>query len=145
MADWTFEKALAAIKSPSSISLDTLVSLAGLHLGDIRFAKIQTNLRMRTVAMALLEEWILNQSFNPHHKPDEDCSHTTAIATVCIRRFVCIFAKRMSPRWSPARPLSRFVCYYFSLSGAANIQCPGTWVQGVCGMLYRRRPMPYRQ
>ena len=82
MADWTFEKALVAIKSPSSISLDTLVSPAGLYLGDIRFAKIQTNLRMRTVAMAVLEEWISNGSFNPHHKPDEDCSRTTAILII---------------------------------------------------------------
>ena len=58
MADWTFEKALVAIKSPPSISLDTLVSPVGLCLGDIHFAKIQMNLRMRTVAMAVLEEWI---------------------------------------------------------------------------------------
>ena len=46
MVDWTFEKALVAIKSPSSISLDTLVSPVGLHLGNIRFAKIQANLHM---------------------------------------------------------------------------------------------------
>ena len=77
-----FEKALTAIKSPSSISLDTLVSPAGLRLGDIRFAKIQTNLRMRTVTMAVLEEWISNGSFNPHHKPDKDCSRTTAILII---------------------------------------------------------------
>ena len=82
MADWTFEKALAAIKSPSSISLDTLVSPVGLRLGDIHFAKIQTNLHMQIVAMAVLEEWISNRSFNPHHKPDEDCSHTTAILII---------------------------------------------------------------
>ena len=82
MVDWTFEKALAAIKSPSSISLDTLVSPAGLRLADIHFAKIQTNLRMQTVAMAVLEEWISNRSFNPHHKPDKDCSHTTAILII---------------------------------------------------------------
>ena len=82
MADWTFEKALAAIKSPPSISLDTLLSPVGLRLGDIRFAKIQTNLRMRTVAMAVLEEWISNGSFNLHHKPDEDCSRTTAILII---------------------------------------------------------------
>ena len=82
MADWTFEKALAAIKSPPSISLDTLLSLVGLRLGDIRFAKIQTNLCMRTVTMAVLEEWISNGSFNPHHKPDEDCSRTTAILII---------------------------------------------------------------
>ena len=58
MADWMFEKALVAIKSPPSISLDILLSPVGLRLGDIRFAKIQTNLHMQTVAMAVLEEWI---------------------------------------------------------------------------------------
>ena len=52
MVYWTFEMALVAIKSPPSISLDTLVSLVDLCLGDIRFAKIQMNLRMQTVAMA---------------------------------------------------------------------------------------------
>ena len=82
MADWTFEKALAAIKSPSSISLDTLVSPVGLCLGDIRFAKIQTNLRMWTLAMAVLKEWISNGSFNLHHKPDKDCSRTMAILII---------------------------------------------------------------
>ena len=46
MADWMFEKALAAIKSPPSIPLDTLLSPVGLRLGDIRFAKIQMNLHM---------------------------------------------------------------------------------------------------
>ena len=82
MADWMFEKALAAIKSPPSIPLDTLLSLVGLRLGDIHFAKIQMNLHMRTVAVAVLEEWISNGSFNPHHKPDEDCSCTTAILII---------------------------------------------------------------
>ena len=54
----------------------------GLHLGDIRFAKIQTNLHMRTIAIAVLEEWISNGSFNLAHKLDEDCNHTTAILIV---------------------------------------------------------------
>ena len=79
-----FEKALVAIQSPPSIPFTTLVSLVGLHLGDIHFTKIQTNLHMRTVAIAVLEEWILNRSFNPGLKPDEDCSHTTAILIVLI-------------------------------------------------------------
>ena len=82
MADWTFKKALAAIQSPPSIPFSTLSSLDGLRLGDIHFAKIQTNLRMRTVAIAVLEEWILNGSFNLDHKPNEDCSSTTAILIV---------------------------------------------------------------
>ena len=37
---------------------------------------------MRTIAIAVLEEWISNGSFNPHHKLDEDCSHTTAILII---------------------------------------------------------------
>ena len=82
MADWTFEKALAAIQSPPSIPFTTLLSTDGLHLGDIRFAKIQTNLRMRTITIAVLEEWISNGSFNPDCMPNEDCSHTTAILIV---------------------------------------------------------------
>ena len=82
MADWTFEKALAAIKSPPSIPFDTLLSPVGLRLGDIHFAKIQTNLHMQTVTIAVLEEWISNGSFNLHHKPDEDCSRTTAILII---------------------------------------------------------------
>ena len=82
MADWTFENALAARKSPPSIPFDTLLSPIGLRLGDICFAKIRTELRMRTVAIAVLEDWISNGSFNPHHKPDEDCSHTTAILII---------------------------------------------------------------
>ena len=77
-----FEKALAAIQSPPSIPFTTLVSPVGLCLGDIRFTKIQTNLRMRTVAIAVLEEWISNGSFNLGLKPDEDCSRTTAILIV---------------------------------------------------------------
>ena len=77
-----FKKALAAIKSPPSIPFDTLWSPVGLRLGDIHFAKIPTNLHMRTVAIAILEEWISNRSFNPHHKPDEDCSRITAILII---------------------------------------------------------------
>ena len=82
MADWTFKKALAAIHSPPSIPFTTLLSPDGLHLGDIRFTKIQTNLHMWTIAIAVLEEWISDGSFNPDHKPDEDCSHTTAILII---------------------------------------------------------------
>ena len=37
---------------------------------------------MRTVTIAVLEEWISNGSFNLHHKPDEDCNRTTAILII---------------------------------------------------------------
>ena len=72
-----------AIKSPPSISLDTLLSLVGLRLGDIRFAKIQMNLHMQTIAMAVLEGMDIKQILQfAHHKPDEDCSCTTAILII---------------------------------------------------------------
>ena len=54
----------------------------GLCLGDIRFAKIQTNLHMWTITIAVLEEWISNGSFNPDCMPNEDHSRTTAILIV---------------------------------------------------------------
>ena len=82
MADWMFEDALAAIQSPPSIPISVLQSVVGLCLGDIRFAKIQTTLRMRTVPIAVLEKWAEDGSFNPEHMAEGDYSDTTAILTL---------------------------------------------------------------
>ena len=60
-----FENTLVAIQSPSSIPFSVLLSMDGLRLVDICFAKIQMTLRMRTVSMMVLERWIANGSFNP--------------------------------------------------------------------------------
>ena len=49
MVGWTFENALAAIQSPPSIPFTILLSMDGLRLGDIHFAKIQMTLGMQTV------------------------------------------------------------------------------------------------
>ena len=40
------------------------------------------NLHMWTVTIGVLEEWISDGSFNLDYKPEEDCSHTTAILIV---------------------------------------------------------------
>ena len=79
MADWTFNDALAAIKSPPSIPTSVLESPAGLHLGDICFAEICTTLQMCTVSITLLEKLVANGCFNPEHKPEDDYSCSTAI------------------------------------------------------------------
>ena len=79
MVDWTFEDALVAIQSPDSIPISVLQSMGGLRLGDIRFAKIQTTLRMRTIPIAVLEKWAADGSFNPEHMAEGDYSPTTAI------------------------------------------------------------------
>ena len=82
MVGWTFEDALAAIQSPSSIPFSVLLSMDGLRLGDIRFAKIQMTLCMRTVSIMVLERWIANGSFNPDRMSEGEYSCSTAILIV---------------------------------------------------------------
>ena len=77
-----FENALVAIQSPPSIPFTTVMSTDGLRLGNICFAKIQTNLRMRTVSIVVLEGWVVSGHFNPEHMPEDDCSHSTAILII---------------------------------------------------------------
>ena len=64
MVDWTFEDTLMAIQSSPSIPASVLQSTHGLHLGDIRFVKIQTTLRMHAVLPAILEKWVEDGKFN---------------------------------------------------------------------------------
>ena len=82
MVGWTFEDALADIQSPSSIPFLVLLSMDGLRLGDIRFAKIQMTLRMQTVSITVLERWIVNGSFNPDHMAGGKYSRPTAILII---------------------------------------------------------------
>ena len=82
MSGWSFEHALAAIQCPASIPFSVLLSTDGIRLGDIRFAKIQTTLRMRTVSIAVLERWVESAKFNPDRKAEGEYSHSTAILVV---------------------------------------------------------------
>ena len=82
MAGWTFENALAAIQRPPSIPFTILLSMDGLRLGDIHFAKIQMTLGMQTVSITVLEKWVESGCFNPECKSADDCSHSTAILIV---------------------------------------------------------------
>ena len=79
MVGWTFKNALAAIQSPPSIPFSVLLSVDGLCLGDICFAKIQMTLHMWTVSITVLERWIANRSFNPECMAVSDYSGSTAI------------------------------------------------------------------
>ena len=82
MAGWTFENALAAIQSPPSIPFTILLSMDGLCLGDIHFAKIQMTLGMWTVVVMVLERWVESGHFNLECRSPDDCSHSTAILIV---------------------------------------------------------------
>ena len=79
MVDWTFKKALSAIKNPPSIPTSVLESSAGRHLGDIHFVELCTTLRMHAVSIMLLERLIAYRSFNPEHMAESGYSHSTAI------------------------------------------------------------------
>ena len=79
MAGWTFKDALVAIQSPHSIPILVLLSMDGLCLGDICFAKIQTTLRMWTIPIMVLEKWVADGSFNLEHMAEGDYSHSTTI------------------------------------------------------------------
>ena len=82
MSDWTFENAIAAIQSPASIPFSDLLSMDGLRLGDICFARIQTTLCMQTVSLPILERWIANGNFNPECMAEGDYSHSTTILVI---------------------------------------------------------------
>ena len=82
MAGWTFENALAAIQSPPSIPFSVLLSMDGLCLGDICFAKIQTTLHMQTVSITVLERWIANRSFNLECMAEGEYSRSTTILII---------------------------------------------------------------
>ena len=74
-----FEDTLASLQRPHSIPISVQLSADGLHLGDIRFAKIQTTLRMWTVPITVLEKWVADGSFNLDCMAEGDYSHSTAI------------------------------------------------------------------
>ena len=58
------------------------LSMDGIRLGDIRFAKIQITLRMRTVSITVLERWIENGKCNPDRKAEGKYSRSTAILVI---------------------------------------------------------------
>ena len=82
MSGWSFEDALAAIQSPASIPFSVLLSMDGIRLGDVHFAKVQTTLRMRSVSIPTLERWIESGKFNPNHKAEDEYSRSTGILVI---------------------------------------------------------------
>ena len=61
-----------------------LQSSVGLRVGDIRFAKIRTVLRIRSVVFSTFLQYVEEGSFNADKLPIEGCSQTTAILLTFI-------------------------------------------------------------
>ena len=79
MATWSFRDALEELELRRQFDESVLQSEAGLRLGDIRFAEIQTTIKMRAVRFSTFLRYITDGSFNPDKLAPHCCSQTTAI------------------------------------------------------------------
>ena len=61
-----------------------LRSALGLRLGDIRFAEIQTTIKMRAVHLNMFLQFVEQGSFNADNLPLDGYSQTTAILLAFI-------------------------------------------------------------
>ena len=79
MATWSFRDALEELELRRQFDESMLQSDVGLHLGDIRFAEIQTSIKMRAVQFSTFLHYIADGLFNPDNLAPHCCSQTTAI------------------------------------------------------------------
>ena len=79
MATWSFRDALEELELRHHFDDSMLQSEAGLRLGDIRFAEIQTTIKMRAVRFSTFLRYIVDGTFNPDKLAPHCCSQTTAI------------------------------------------------------------------
>ena len=65
MATWSFRDALEELEVRRQFDESMLQSDVGLRLGDIRFAEIQTSIKMCAVQFSTFLHYIEDRSFNP--------------------------------------------------------------------------------
>ena len=79
MVTWSFRDALEELELRRQFDDLMLKSEAGLHLGDVRFAELQTTIKMRTVRLSTFLHYVEDGAFNPDHLAPHYCSQMTAI------------------------------------------------------------------
>ena len=79
MATWSFKDALEELERWLQFEDSMLKSEVGLHLGDVRFAELQTTIRMRSVRLSTFLHYVEDGAFNPDHLAPHQCSQMTAI------------------------------------------------------------------
>ena len=84
MANWSFRDALEELEVKGHFNESMLRSNIGLRLGDIRFAEIQTTLRMHAVYFSTFIWYVEQGCFNVDKLPIDGCSQTTAILLAFI-------------------------------------------------------------
>ena len=81
---WSFRDALEELEVRRHFDESMLWSAIGLHLGDIRFAEIQTSIKMRAVRFSTFLHYVEKGLFNPDNLAPHCCSQTTAILLAFI-------------------------------------------------------------
>ena len=84
MTTWSFRDALEELETRGHFDESVLRSTLGLCLGDIRFAEIQTTIKMCAVCLNTFLQFVDQGSFNADNLPLDGCSHTTAILLAFI-------------------------------------------------------------
>ena len=84
MTMWSFRDALEELEERGHFDESVLQSTIGLHMGDIRFAEIQTSIKMRAVQFSTFLRYVEEGSFNPDHLAPHCCSQTMAILLAFI-------------------------------------------------------------
>ena len=84
MATWSFRDALEELEVRRHFKESMLRSAAGIHLGDIHFAEIQTTIKMCAVRFNMFLHYVEKGMFNPDNLAPHCCSQTTAILLAFI-------------------------------------------------------------
>ena len=84
MVTWSFRDALDELEVRRHFDESMLRSAAGLRLGEIHFAEIQTSIKMRAVQFSTFLHYIEKGFFNPDNLAPHCCSQTTAILLAFI-------------------------------------------------------------
>ena len=84
MTTWSFRDALEELEVRGRFDESVLWSAPGLHLGDIRFAEIQTTIKMHTVPLHTFLQFVEQGSFNADNLPLDGYSHATVILLAFI-------------------------------------------------------------
>ena len=84
MTTWSFRDALEELKVKHHFDESILRSNVGLRLGDIRFAEIQTSIKICTVHFSTFIQFVEQGCFNADNLPIDGCSQTTAILLAFI-------------------------------------------------------------
>ena len=84
MATWSFRDALEEFRGEASFDESLLRSAIGLCLGDIRFAEIQTSIKMHAIRFSTFLHYVEKGLFNPDNLAPHCCSQTTAILLAFI-------------------------------------------------------------